>query len=94
MDDDEPTRFATRDESVREWAYNCGSDPCRVDRQWLLHDYDVWVRNPHYQGPAQGHPEDYNYDTEAEHPAAADGSVEEARSLPPVDDDDLSDLPF
>lgn len=25
---------------------------------WYLTGYDVWVRNPHYRGPDQPHPED------------------------------------
>jgi hypothetical protein len=28
------------------------------DRQWILTDYDVWERNPYYNGPEQQHPED------------------------------------
>ena len=61
----EQDRVATPDEAVREWAYNCGGDACRITSQWLLHDFDVWVRNPHYTGPAQRHPEDYNCEDEA-----------------------------
>ena len=49
-------RVATPDEAVREWAWNAGQD--RLNDQWMLHDWDVWVRNPHYTGPDQGHPED------------------------------------
>jgi hypothetical protein len=44
-------------DAVREWAWNCGGEPGYVDSCWLLHDYDVWVRNPHYRGPVQPHPE-------------------------------------
>ena len=33
------------------------------DSQWILTDYDVWVKNPYYHGPEQQHPED---DTPAE----------------------------
>lgn len=28
------------------------------DRQWILTDYDVWEKNPFYNGPEQQHPED------------------------------------
>lgn len=43
---------------MREWAWNVGSYDCFVNQQWLLHDYDVWLLNPHYQGTGQPHPED------------------------------------
>ena len=48
-------RVATPAESVREWAWNYGAEV--PDQCWLLHDYDVWVRNPHYNGPDVTHPE-------------------------------------
>jgi hypothetical protein len=76
----EHDRVATPDEAVREWAYNCGGDACRLNSQWLLHDFDVWVRNPHYTWPAPRHPEDYDYENERGnappcdvHSATADG---------------------
>lgn len=47
--------LATRSESVREWAYNCGAP---ADRAWILHDWDVWTANPRYDGPPVPHPED------------------------------------
>ena len=43
-------------ESVRSWLWTVGQD--RPDQQWLLSNYDTWERNPHYNGPDQGHPED------------------------------------
>lgn len=43
-------------ESLTEWAAIAGTD--RPDRCWLLHPMDVWVRNPHFVGPATPHPED------------------------------------
>ena len=45
-------------EAVREWAWNAGQEPYYINSQWMLHDYDVWVSNPHYCGPEQQHPED------------------------------------
>lgn len=30
----------------------------RPDRQWVCTDFDVWMKNPYYVGPDQGHPED------------------------------------
>jgi hypothetical protein len=50
--------LATMSQAVDEWARNVGHYPRFIAHQWLLHDYDVWVRNPHYTGPDQGHPED------------------------------------
>ena len=49
---------ATMSEAVDEWARNVGHYSRFIGHQWLNHDYDVWVRNPHYTGPDQGHPED------------------------------------
>jgi hypothetical protein len=54
--------LATVDDAIREWAYVVGMQ--RLDSQWLCSDYDTWVRNPHYHGPDQPHPEDYQYDDE------------------------------
>ena len=28
------------------------------EQAWLLHDFDVWVKNPYYDGPPVRHPED------------------------------------
>jgi hypothetical protein len=55
--DDPEDHLATPAESVAEWAYNAGEE--MPDRAWLLHDWDVWVANPHYSGPPVPHPEDY-----------------------------------
>lgn len=52
---DDETRLATKSEAVDEWARNCEA-PAHV--AWLLHDYDVWVRNPRYTGAPVSHPED------------------------------------
>ena len=48
-------RAATNSEAVAEYARNAGAD--HPDRAWLLHDWDVWVSNPHYRGPPVPHPE-------------------------------------
>lgn len=50
--------LATYDDAMREYAWNVGLEYPYRDQQWLLTDYDVWVRNPHYTGPEQRHPED------------------------------------
>jgi len=49
-------------EAVREWVWNVGRN--RLDQQWILSDYDTWERNPYYNGPDQGHPEDDYYGDE------------------------------
>lgn len=56
LEDDAPV--ATMSQAVDEWAHNVGWHPRFIDQQWLSHDYDVWVRNPHYIGPDRGHPDD------------------------------------
>jgi hypothetical protein len=55
---DDMTELATPTEAVREWARNIGWYPHNIGYAYLLHDYDVWERNPHYTGPAVPHPED------------------------------------
>ena len=52
--------LATYNDAMREYAANVGYE-CR-DRAWILTDYDVWMPNPYYSGPAQPHPEDYQYE--------------------------------
>lgn len=49
-------------EAVREFAWNAGYE--RPDVAWLLHDFDVWVKNPHYNGPPVPHPETVGDDYE------------------------------
>jgi hypothetical protein len=56
MFEDAPDHIATGAESLREYAFNAGMD--NPDCQWLLDSRDVWVKNPFYHGPDQGHPED------------------------------------
>jgi hypothetical protein len=53
--DEREDRLATPQEAVAEWAYNYGAD--HLDEAWLLHDWDVWVSNPHYCGPRVPYPE-------------------------------------
>jgi hypothetical protein len=48
-------------EGMLEQQYIFGVE--NPDRQWILTDWDVWVKNPYYYGPAQQHPEaDTPYD--------------------------------
>ena len=51
--------LATHSDAMREWAENVGYEARYANRQWILSDYDVWMRNPHYVGPAQTHPENF-----------------------------------
>lgn len=54
--------MATYSEAMVEFGYNAGMD--NPDVAWILTNYDVWVKNPHYQGPPQPHPEDDYYEEE------------------------------
>jgi hypothetical protein len=54
-----PAPMATDTDAMREHARNVGYYALNIDHQWLLDSRDVWVRNPHYTGPEQRHPEDY-----------------------------------
>jgi len=59
--------LATPEDAMREYANVVGED--HPDRAWLLTDYYVWVRNPHYRGPPAPHPDDCRDD---EAPSAFD----------------------
>lgn len=48
------------DDAIREWAWTVGKWPHNINSQWLLTDYDSWVKNPHYRGPDQTHSEAYD----------------------------------
>lgn len=54
--------LATHNDAMSEWARNVGWHDANVGSAWLLTDYDVWVRNPHYTGPEVSHPESSEYD--------------------------------
>lgn len=51
--------LATPHQAVQEFARNHGET--NPDQEWLLHDWDVWVKNPHYTGKPGPHPEDDSY---------------------------------
>jgi hypothetical protein len=55
--DYEETHLASPQEAVNEWARNVGAE--RLDCQWLLHDWDVWVRNPPLHWPRTASPRRY-----------------------------------
>lgn len=70
--------LATPDDAIREFAVNVGRD--RAEQAWLLTDYDTWVRNPFYSGPAVRHPEDDYYEDEGDD--VPRGTVEEDEDIP------------
>jgi hypothetical protein len=89
------SRLASPAEAVDEFARNIGGE--YPDRAWLLHDWDVWVKNPAYVGPPVPHPEsDWEgpYDEGAEAPGFDDPKAPEgaAEFDPGADYDD--DIPF
>ena len=51
--------IATEWEACLEYGRNAGQE--ETDRAWILTPQDVWVRNPHYHGPAVPHPEEDDY---------------------------------
>ena len=55
-----PDRPARPSEAMAEYARNIGGDEHHKNSQWILTDFDVWERNPHYSGPPQRHPEEYD----------------------------------
>jgi hypothetical protein len=50
--------LATPSQACREYACNAGAD--RPNAAWILTPWDTWEPNPHYQGPPQRHPEDFD----------------------------------
>ena len=58
--------LATPNEAMQEFAWIDGAE--RPEQAWLLHDWDVWIANPHYHGPPVSHPEDYGPEDECEDP--------------------------
>lgn len=52
-----PDHIATGSEALTEFAYNAGAD--NLEKCWILSDWDVWVKNPHYCGELEPHPESY-----------------------------------
>lgn len=53
---DNEDRPATPMEAMREYAREVGAE--KPQQAWILTDYDVWVKNPYYNGPEAPHPED------------------------------------
>lgn len=83
--EDEIGQLATPADAVREYADNAGMD--RPDQEWLLHDWDVWVRNPHYTGKPGPHPEEDPEDY-------PDDVLPEPRWEPGFGGDEPDDIPF
>jgi len=92
----EDDHLATPAEAVAEFARNIGGE--YPDRAWLLHDWDVWVANPHYKGPPVPHPEDYDPEEGSEAPGFDDPSrADEFKSDGPAEMDDNpgdDEIPF
>jgi len=38
----------------------------RPQAAWILSDRDCWYPNPFYKGPAQRHPEDYDFEDDTD----------------------------
>lgn len=55
--DDDSNRPPSASELCRYEA-DCQGE-LHPDYEWILTDYDVWMRNPHFKGPrTEGHPND------------------------------------
>jgi hypothetical protein len=48
------------DDAVREYVWEHGRE--NKDHAWILSPFDSWHPNPFYTGPAEPHPEDYQYE--------------------------------
>ncbi len=48
--------LATYDDAMREHQFNEGCE--NRDCAWILTPYDVWIKNPFYEGPPARHPQD------------------------------------
>jgi hypothetical protein len=53
---DDDDRAPTHNELLRWEADARGEE--RPEDEWVLTNYDVWMKNPHYKGPPGPHPED------------------------------------
>jgi hypothetical protein len=59
-DIEDPFHGTPMQEAHAEMIQIFGSE--KPEREWILTDYDVWVRNPYFTGVrTEGHPEDDNY---------------------------------
>jgi len=50
--------FARTSDAIREYVRVVGAES--PDSPWIVSPYDTWERNPHYQGPAVPHPDDFD----------------------------------
>ena len=62
FDRHEREQYATYDDAMREHAWNVGRE--RPDVEWILTPYDVWKKNPFYEGVPGPHPDFDHYDEE------------------------------
>ena len=83
------SHVASPAEAIDEFAWNAGQEV--PDQAWLSHDWDVWVKNPHYVGPPVPHPESDDWrDAEDAENLAVEQADKIARRSVPMDDD----IPF
>lgn len=54
--DNDYNYYSSPAESMKVWAWEVGQD--HTDKEYLLHDFDVWMKNPHFTGRPGPHPED------------------------------------
>ncbi len=77
-------QVATPADALAEFGRNAGS--MFPDQAWLLHDWDVWVKNPDYRGPAVPHPEEAEEALWAAMEAEEDGDDQADDDLDVIDD--------
>lgn len=51
-------QMATQLDADREYVNWVGGEDTTTC--WILSDRDVWYKNPHFVGPEEPHPEDYD----------------------------------
>lgn len=76
----EETNYGTEQDRVDQYTSVYGAE--KTDCQWILSPFDTWERNPHYNGPDQGHPEDDYYEDENAEENAAESYVASAEDCP------------
>lgn len=65
----------------------------KLDQQWILTDFDVWEKNPYYNGPPQQHPEMSDEEWNAHETFLAEKANEISHVYAPEPWDD-SEIPF
>lgn len=84
-DDDRPP---TGNELLRWEAAALGEQD--TEAEWVLTNYDVWMRNPYYTGPrTEGHPDDHDRDCCTGHRCEEIRGMQAEVEAAAVDDDDI-----